>query len=109
MSQNTRERHGLFEWTCTDLFPGNNVGRALLMPRDAGIQFSPLRFAKRLSVCLKTLPHCVQQRHFFCGREARQLASEIGHSDFNRSPDKSDVKQPYGIERSVDSLLDIGK
>ncbi len=45
------------------------------MSRDASVQFRPLRLGEGQSLCLKTLPHRVQQFHFLRGGETVELAS----------------------------------
>jgi hypothetical protein len=53
-----------------DLFPGDDVGRVLLMPCDAGGKLRPLRVGESQRVGFQALPHHVQQFRLFRSGEA---------------------------------------
>lgn len=62
-----------------DLFPGEDIGRALLMPSQAVIQLGALRVRERYRACFQAFPCLIQQVCFLCSRKAVELVAQIAY------------------------------
>jgi hypothetical protein len=62
-----------------DLLPGDDIGRILLMARDAVIQLGALLFGQRKRVGLQAFPDGIQQFRLLSSRESFNLVSQIAH------------------------------
>ena len=65
---------------CLDLFPGDDIGRVLLMPSEPAIELGALRVRERCRVGLQAFPYRVQQLRFLGGGEGFDLIAQIGHT-----------------------------
>jgi len=62
-----------------DLFPGDDIGRILLMPLNAVIEFCALRVRQRQCVGFQTFPHHIQKFGLFGRGKIFYFVSQIAH------------------------------